>query len=144
MTDEEHLMTLNRTGGRFDLNRIVAAFPHTADTMLLDTYLTDRPEASIRVFRIYRDVPPHYHTQCDEVLHVLSGEGTFWIDDPAEEAPFVPGHPLVFPRRAVHAVPRILRDPVIFLAIDTPRRAPDDVVFVDPAEGTASCFIKSI
>nr|WP_277909348.1 hypothetical protein [Komagataeibacter kakiaceti] len=44
----------------------------------------------------------------------------------------------------MRAVPRILRDPVIFLAIDTPRRAPDDVVFVNPAEGTPSGFIKSI
>lgn len=52
MNDEEHLMTLNRMGGRFDLNKIAAAFPETADTMLLDTYLTDKPEASIRVFRI--------------------------------------------------------------------------------------------
>lgn len=144
MNDEEHLMTLNRTGGRFDLNKIAAAFPETADTMLLDTYLTDKPEASIRVFRIYRDVPPHYHIQCDEVLHVLSGTGTFWIDDPKEEAPFAPGHLLVFPRRAVHAVPRILSHPVVFLAIDTPRRAPDDVVFVDPTTGSASGFIASI
>lgn len=144
MIEEEHLMTLNRTGGRFDLNKIAAAFPETADTLLLDTYLTDKPEASIRVFRIYRDVPQHYHTQCDEVLHVLSGEGTFWIDDPADEAPFAPGHLLVFPRRAVHALPRILANPVIFLAIDTPRRAPDDVIFVNAADGTPTSFIASL
>ncbi|KXV58744.1 cupin [Acetobacter senegalensis] len=144
MIEEEHLMTQNRTGGRFDLNKIATAFPETADTMLLDTYLTDKSEASIRVFRIYRDVPPHYHTQCDEVLHVLSGEGTFWIDDPATEAPFAPGHLLVFPRRAVHALPCILSSPVVFLAIDTPRRAPDDVVFINPAEGTPSGFIANI
>lgn len=68
MIEEDHLMTLNRTGGRFDLNKIASAFPETADKLLLDTYLTDKPEASIRVFRIYRDVPPHYHTLCDEVL----------------------------------------------------------------------------
>ncbi|MFT8720092.1 MAG: cupin domain-containing protein, partial [Acetobacter sp.] len=28
--------------------------------------------------------------------------------------------------------------------IDTPRRAPDDVVFVDPADGTPSGFIAGI
>ncbi|GBQ27663.1 cupin domain-containing protein [Gluconacetobacter azotocaptans] len=131
-------------GGRFDLNTIVAAFPETASTMLRDTYLADSPLRSIRAFRIYRDVPPHYHTQCDEILHVLSGEGTFWIDDPAAEAPFAPGHLLVFPKRAVHAVPRILRPPAVFLAIDTPRRAPDDVVFIHPADGTPSGFIAGI
>lgn len=35
MNDEEHLMTPNQTGGRFNLNEIAAAFPETADTMLL-------------------------------------------------------------------------------------------------------------
>mgnify|MGYP002479430885 CR=1 FL=1 len=75
---------------------------------------------------------------------MLSGEGTFWIDDPADEAPFAPGHLLVFPRRAVHALPRILRNPVIFLAIDTPRRAPDDVIFVNSADGTPTNFIASL
>ncbi|MBS1015013.1 cupin domain-containing protein [Acetobacter persici] len=144
MSVEEHVMTANRTGGRFDLTRLAAAFPEQADTMLLDSYLTDKPEASIRVFRIYRDVPPHYHTQCDEVMHVLSGEGTFWIDDPAEEAPFAPGHLLVFPRRAVHAVPRLVKGPVVFLAIDTPRRASEDVVFLNPAEGTPAGFIAQV
>ncbi|AFW03277.1 hypothetical protein JK192_14200 [Gluconobacter cerinus] len=91
MNAEEHLMTLNRTGGRFNLNEIAAAFPETA-----------------------------------------------------EEAPFAPGHLLVFPRWAVHAVPRILSHPIVFLAIDTLRRAPDDVVFVDPADGTPSGFIAGI
>ncbi|MFW7268186.1 hypothetical protein ACMAUO_09455 [Gluconacetobacter sp. Hr-1-5] len=78
------------------------------------------------------------------ILHVLTGEGTFWIDDPAIETPFAPGHLLVFPRRAVHALPRLLRPPVVFLAIDTPRRAADDVTFVDPACGTATEFIAKI
>lgn len=130
--------------GRFDLNEIAASFPETADTMLLDTYISDKPEASIRMFRIYRDVPPHYHNQCDEVLYVFSGEGTFWIDHPEDEAPFSPGQVIIFPRRAVHSVPRILRGPVIFFSIDTPRRAPDDVVFVNPEEGNPNSFIASI
>ncbi|MBB2159993.1 cupin domain-containing protein [Gluconacetobacter sacchari] len=132
------------SGGRFDLGAIAAAFPDAADTMLLDTYLTDSASRSIRVFRVYRGVPAHYHTQCDEILHVLAGEGTFWIDDPANEAAFAPGHLLVFPRRAVHALPRIVRDPVVFLAIDTPRRAEDDITFVDPDDGSAAEFIARI
>ncbi len=131
-------------GGRFDLNVIAASFPDTADTMLLDTYLTDSASRSIRVFRVYRGVPAHYHTQCDEILHVLSGEGTFWIDDPATETPFAPGQLLVFPRRAIHALPRILRAPVVFLAIDTPRRAQDDITFVNPEDGTPAEFIAKL
>ncbi len=130
--------------GRFDLNAIATSFPDTADTMLLDTYLTDSASRSIRVFRVYRGIPAHYHMQCDEILHVLSGEGTFWIDDPATEAAFAPGQLLVFPRRAIHALSRILREPVVFLAIDTPRRAQDDITFVNPEDGTPAEFIAKI
>ncbi|GBQ05250.1 cupin domain-containing protein [Saccharibacter floricola] len=144
MSKETVSPLLQQASGRFDLYEIAQSFPPTADTMLLDTYVSDKPEASIRVFRIYRDVPAHYHNQCDEVLYVLSGEGTFWIDDPEEEAPFAPGQVIIFPRRAVHSVPRIIKGPVVFFSIDTPRRAPDDVVFVNPDEGTPSTFIARL
>ncbi|GAA4492619.1 cupin domain-containing protein [Gluconacetobacter tumulicola] len=140
----DNAFTPSQQGGRFDLNAIAAAFPDAANTMLLDTYLTDSASRSIRVFRVYRGVPAHYHTQCDEILQVLSGEGTFWIDDPVTEAAFEPGQLLVFPRRAVHALPRILRAPVVFLAIDTPRRAQDDITFVNPEDGTTAEFIAKI
>ena len=67
---------------RFDLNQVAQSFPDTAETMLLDTYLTDREAASARVFRVYRDTPPHYHAGSDEYLYVLSGRGTFWMSGP--------------------------------------------------------------
>lgn len=144
MTTDQHSSLKGVKGDRFDLKAIASSFPDAADTMLLDTYLTDTPSRSIRVFRVYRGVPAHYHTQCDEILHVLSGEGTFWIDDPATEAAFAPGHLLVFPRRAVHALPRILRSPVVFLAIDTPRREQNDVTFVNQEDGASKQFIAGI
>ena len=40
--------------GRFDLNAIANGFPDTAETLLLDNYLTDEEAASVRVFR-FRD-----------------------------------------------------------------------------------------
>jgi len=43
-------MSENKSTGRFHLHQIAAAFPDTAETMLLDTYLTDEPSASSRVF----------------------------------------------------------------------------------------------
>ncbi|MBO1361593.1 cupin domain-containing protein [Acetobacter sacchari] len=144
MTTDQHSSLKGVKGDRFDLNAIASSFPDTADTMLLDTYLTDTPSRSIRVFRVYRGVPAHYHTQCDEILHVLSGEGTFWIDDPGTEAAFAPGHLLVFPRRAVHALPRILRSPIVFLAIDAPLREQDDVTFVNQEDGASKQFIAGI
>ena len=69
--------------GRFDIAEIAAAFPAAAKTLLLDRYLTDTPQASARVFRVYKPTPPHYHVGCDEYLYVFSGRGTFWMEDAA-------------------------------------------------------------
>ena len=77
--------------GRFDVKALAAALPDTADTMLVDTYLTDRDSASARIFRVLRPVPAHYHETCDEFLYVVSGRGTFWIDDVSDEKEFGPG-----------------------------------------------------
>jgi len=129
--------------GRFDLNQIARTFPDRADTLLLDTYLTDEPIASTRVFRVYRPTPPHYHVISNEHLYVLSGRGTFWLGDAANEGEFAPGHLLFFSRSIVHALPKIISGPVVFLAIDTPRREPTDIIFVNPADGTPESFIRA-
>lgn len=136
-------MTDNKTGGRFHLHQIAAAFPDTAETMLLDTYLTDEPSASSRVFRVYRETPPHYHANSDEYLYVLSGKGTFWIGDAAHTGEFAPGDFLTFRRGTVHALPKILESPVVFLAIDAPRRDPRDIIFVNSQDGTPESFIRN-
>ena len=127
---------------RFHLHQVAQSFPDTAETMLLDTYLTDEEAASARVFRVYRDTPPHYHAGSDEYLYVLSGRGTFWMSDPSNGAEFAPGDLLFFKRRIVHALPQILEGPVVFLALDTPRRDPKDIIFVNPADGTPESFIR--
>jgi mannose-6-phosphate isomerase-like protein (cupin superfamily) len=128
--------------GRFDLNEIARSFPDSAETLLLDRYLTDQPSASARAFRVYKPTPPHYHANCDEHLYVLSGKGTFWIDSPDKGGAFGPGHLLFFGRNTVHALPEITEGPLVFLAVDTPRRDPSDVIFVDPADGTPQSFIR--
>jgi hypothetical protein len=40
-------------------------------------------------------------------------------------------------------MPEILEVPVIFLSIDTPRRDPKDVIFVNPQDGTPESFIQA-
>ena len=126
----------------FDLNQIAENFPHTADTMLIDTRLTDETEASARVFRVYTPFGAHYHATCDEYLTVLSGRAKFILGD---EPPFEagPGQLIFFKRGTVHAAPEILEEPFVVLAIDTPRRDPADVIFVNPSDGTAETFIQS-
>ncbi|MGO1077225.1 cupin domain-containing protein [Inquilinus sp. CA228] len=129
--------------GRFDVNEIARSFPPTSDTLLLDTYLTNEPAASARVFRVYRATPPHYHATCDEYLYVLSGRSTFWIGSPENKGEFAPGHLLFFTRGTVHAFPEIIEGPVVFLSVDTPRRDPKDVIFVNPEDGTPETFIHA-
>ena len=138
MTDQNNSPTAT---GRFDIAAIAASLPPTAATLLVDHYLTDREVASARVFRVYRGTPPHYHSQCDEYLYVFSGRGTFWMGDESRKAEFGPGQLLFFQRGTVHALPEILEEPLVFLSIDTPRRDPGDVHFVNPADGTAASFI---
>ncbi len=128
--------------GRFDIAEIAATFPATAETLLLDRYLTDTPHASARVFRVYKPTPPHYHVNSDEYLYVFSGRGTFWMDNAANQAEFGPGQLLFFRRGIVHALPDMLEGPVVFLSVDTPRRDPKDIIFVDPADGTPESFIQ--
>ena len=127
--------------GRFDIGAIAASLPATAKTMLVDHYMTDRPQASARVFRVYRGTPAHYHATCDEFLYVFSGRGTFWMEDPSTQAEFGPGQLLFFEKGVVHALPDLFEEPVVFLSIDTPRRDPKDIVFVDPGDGTPESFI---
>src|SRR5215471_5301224 len=127
--------------GCFDVAEIAASLPETATTLLVDRYLTNRDAASARVFRVYRPTPPHYHATCDEYLYVFSGHGTFWMEDPANEAEFKPGQLLFFARNTVHAMPKLFEHPVIFLSVDTPRRDPMDIIFVNPDEGSPQSFM---
>lgn len=126
----------------FDLKKIAANFPKTAETMLIDTRLTDETHASSRVFRVYRAVPAHYHATCDEYLMVLTGRATFFL---GEAAPFEagPGQLIFFKQGTIHGTPAILEEPFVVLAVDTPRRDPADVIFVNPSDGTPESFIQS-
>ncbi len=131
------------TSGRFDIAEVAAKFPPSAETLLVDQYLTNRPEASSRVFRVYRPTPAHYHATCDEYLFVFSGRGTFWMGDPSTKAEFKPGQLLFFQKGTVHALPYMLEEPLVFLSVDTPRRDPKDIIFVNPEEGTPETFIRA-
>jgi mannose-6-phosphate isomerase-like protein (cupin superfamily) len=144
MNVETSRMTQPLAGGdsaRFDLAEIANSFPAASDTLLLDVYLTNETAASSRVFRVYRPTPPHYHATCDEYLYVLSGRGTFWMEKETNGGTFRPGQLLFFRRGVVHAMPDLLEGPVVFLSVDTPRRDPRDIIFVNPADGTPESFI---
>jgi len=130
-------MPRDETGstGIFDIKAIADSLPDTATTLLVGKYLTNREQASARVFRVYRPTPAHYHATCDEYLYVFSGKGTFWMRDASTKAEFGPGQLLFFERGTVHAMPELFEHPVVFLSVDTPRREPTDIIFVDPKDG---------
>ncbi len=127
----------------FDLQALARKFPPSADTMLIDMRLTDEAAASSRLFRIYRPVPAHFHQTCDEYLQVISGRGTFIVDGGAP-LELGPGQLLFFRRNTVHSIPKIVEAPLVVFSVDTPRRDPADVDFVNPSEGTPATFIKTI
>ena len=126
----------------FDINKIAGNFPATADTMLIDTRLTDEQNASSRVFRVYRPTPAHYHATCDEYLLVISGRATFFLGD-SPHFEVGPGQLIFFKQGTVHGTPQLLEEPFVVLAVDTPRRDPRDIIFVNPADGTPESFIQS-
>ncbi|HMF62475.1 MAG TPA: cupin domain-containing protein [Edaphobacter sp.] len=127
----------------FNITQLAASLPDTAETMLTDLRLTDEQAASCRIFRVHHPVPAHYHTSCDEYLYVLSGRAEIAIADAAPRS-IAPGELVFFKKNTVHALPRVLEHPFTVLAIDTPRRPPDDVHFVNPEDGTAASFIQTI
>lgn len=123
---------------RFKPQEVGATLPNTSDKLLVDKYLVDTEAASSRVFRVFQPMKPHHHNQCDEYLYVLSGRGTFWMEDPKSEADFGPGDLLYFKKTTVHSLPKLIEEPIVFLSFDTPRRSPDDIHFEDPKAGSAS------
>jgi len=127
----------------FDLLALAQRFPPAADTMLLDMRLTDEAAASSRLFRIYRPVPAHFHKTCDEYLQVICGRGTFLVDG-SEPIELGPGQLLFFRRNVVHSIPKVVEGPLIVFSVDTPRRDPGDVHFVNKADGTPASFIRTI
>jgi mannose-6-phosphate isomerase-like protein (cupin superfamily) len=126
----------------FDIAALARTLPETAETMLTDIRLTDEHAASCRIFRVYRAVPAHFHTIADEYLYVLSGRARIAIADDAPRE-VAPGELIFFRKTIVHALPEILEHPFNVLAIDTPRRPPEDIHFVNPADGTPETFIKT-
>ena len=126
----------------FDIPAIASKFPDLAETMLIDTRLTDEPEASSRVFRVYTDVPPHYHATCDEYLFVVTGRAIFAMGDTAP-VEVGPGRLVFFKKGVVHAITPIGGEPLVFLSVDTPRRDPRDIIFVNPADGTPDTFVET-
>ena len=128
----------------FDLAEIKSRFPDHAESLIVDAYLSDHESASSRLFRLYHPLPKHLHKTCDEYLFLLDGEVDFTI---ADEAPrrLRAGQMVTFLRNIVHSIlPVEGAAPAVFFTVDAPRRAPDDVYFVNPAEAAGLRFVTHL
>ena len=137
------LPVVSSENGNFDLRALAASLPETAETMLLDMRLTDEAAASSRLFRVYTEVPAHFHKTCDEYLVVISGRARF-VAGGGEPVELSPGQMQFFRRGVVHGFPEVLEHPFVIFSVDTPRRDPMDVHFVNASEGTAETFIRTV
>ena len=81
-------------------------------------------------------MPPATNTSTCSRAAAPSG----WARQSAK-AEFGPGELLFFERGTVHAIPEIIEEPLVFLSVDTPRRIPTDIIFVDPNDGTPATFM---
>jgi hypothetical protein len=76
--------TANLSFGRFHLHQIAEAFPESAETLLLDTYLTDEEAASFPCLSCLSCLPPDAASlptsiatsisTCSRQRHLLDGE----------------------------------------------------------------------
>jgi hypothetical protein len=53
------------------------------------------------------------------------------------------GQLIFFKKATPHAIKLLDDQPLVFLAVDTPRRDPKDIIFVNPADGTPETFIQT-
>lgn len=119
-----------RAFGSFKVAETVASLPETSEKIMEERRLIDNATTGVRVFRVYKAVPRHHHKFADTYLQVLSGKAEVAING---GAPFEAGTgDLLFWRASVdHEVVRIIEEPLVFLAFDSPVRRKGDVTFFD-------------
>ncbi len=127
----------------FDVQDLIKKFPDEADSTIVDTYLTDEPSASSRLFRVYYPIPRHYHETCEEHLYLLTGKVKFVIEDQAPRI-LAAGQLVTFERNTVHSITEIVESPAVFLTVDTPRRVPSDVVYVNAEDAKIRPFVRHL
>lgn len=116
--------------GVIDLKSIIEQLPELSGKIIVDERLLDGENNGIRVFRLYKPVPAHFHEKSDTIIYLLEGEVDVAIDNrPAQRVK--PGTVLHWKRGITHAVPELHDRTATFLAIDVPARDPADAVFIE-------------
>lgn len=70
-----------------DVNERISKFPEQANTLIVDSYL-HKASCSSRVYRLYANVPKHYHKTCEEMLYLLQGKAKIYIENEEPQPAF--------------------------------------------------------
>ncbi len=137
---DSHATTINNTEhdiaeaitpkryGKANIAEAVAKLPEVSERVLEDVPLVDNGSLGVRMFRVYGPVPRHQHQYSDTYMHIVSGRGEFAVEDePSFEAGA--GDMVYWVRGTDHQVVRVIEEPLVVYAIDSPTRRPGDVVF---------------
>lgn len=112
--------------GKLDISAAIKSLPEASDKPYVDVRLVDNGTTGVRVFRVYNPVQRHNHAFSSTYLKIESGRAIFRLEG---ETTFEAGAgEVIFWQQGIdHEVVEILKEPLVFLAIDTPTRRVDDV-----------------
>ena len=114
--------------GKASIAQAITSLPQSSEQLLEDVQLVDNGSLGIRMFRVYGPVPRHQHQYSDTYMHIVSGRGEFAVED---EPPFEAGagDMIFWVRGTDHQVVRVLEEPLVVYAIDSPTRRLGDVLY---------------
>jgi mannose-6-phosphate isomerase-like protein (cupin superfamily) len=118
--------------GVINIDAYVKLLPENHKGIIKDIRLIDREHAGVRIFRLYDEVPMHYHAKSDAYLYILNGKAEFYV---ADKGPVVAGKGdlLFWGKGTAHGNGKILEGPLDVLVFDALARDPSDVIWVDPS-----------
>jgi uncharacterized cupin superfamily protein len=107
------------------MKRLVTAKSLGAETMSLGVIQVS-PGETVR--------PCHAHTEEEEIIYIVRGQGEAWVD--GEIAAFAPGDAILFPRKSKHMIRNTGREPLEVIFIFAPPTGPDKYQFYPEIEFT--------
>ena len=118
--------------GVINIDEYVDLLPKEHNGIIKDIRIIDREHAGVRIFRLYDEVPMHYHAKSDAYLYILNGKAEFYV---ADKGPVVAGKGdlLFWGKGTAHGNGKILEGPLDVLVFDAIARDPSDVIWVDPS-----------
>ncbi|MCG8323975.1 MAG: cupin domain-containing protein [Thiotrichales bacterium] len=116
--------------GQLGIKSALNSLPEESDQLYVERRLLDNGNIGVRVFRVYKPVPPHYHAYSSTYLSIQSGRALFAIEG-GEPFKAGPGDMIFWEKGLVHELIRIIEHPFTALAIDTPTRRKDDTQMIN-------------